>query len=172
MPKDALGEQRLPNVGLADLMLPPDVLLRLREFRERVFTCGPGGGFSALFVGPDEAGAKRAAEVIARTAGLDMRQFGLSGVVSQYIGETEKNIGRIFAAAGAAGALLFFDEADALFGKRAAVKDAGVRRAEAEFFLCEIWRYAGATIVAMRGPPDDDAVFGRFSLVARFDFCA
>jgi SpoVK/Ycf46/Vps4 family AAA+-type ATPase len=172
MPDDALAERRSPDFGWGDLKLPPHVLSRLRKFSERLCGREPGGGLSALFLGPDEAGAKRAAEMIAIAAGLEIHQIGLSSIVSKYIGETEKDIGRIFAAAGAAGALLFFDEADALFGKRAEIKDAHARYAEADFFLRRIRDHAGATIVAMRGPPADDALFRRFSLVALFDFCA
>ena len=81
-------------------------------------------GISALFAGASGTGKTMAASVIARELGLDLFVIDLSGVVSKYIGETERNLEKVFRAARDAGAILFFDEADALFGKRSEVKDA------------------------------------------------
>ncbi len=89
-------------------------------------------GISALFTGSRGTGKTMAAEVLATELGLDLYRIDLSQVVSKYIGETEKNLSRIFDAAEDTSALLFFDEADALFGKRSEVKDAHDRYANIE----------------------------------------
>ena len=91
-----------------------------------------GLGISALFAGDSGTGKTMAAEVIANELGLDLYRIDLSAVVSKYIGETEKNLRRLFDAAEDGGAILFFDEADALFGKRSEVKDSHDRYANIE----------------------------------------
>ena len=91
-----------------------------------------GRGITALFSGPSGTGKTMAAGILARELGLDLYKIDLSRVVSKYIGETEKNLDRIFQQAEDANAMLFFDEADALFGKRSAIKDAHDRYANIE----------------------------------------
>src|SRR5205814_7229380 len=91
-----------------------------------------GLGISALFAGPSGTGKTMAAEVLARELRLDLYRIDLSAVVSKYIGETEKNLRRVFDAAEEGGAILLFDEADALFGKRSEVKDSHDRYANIE----------------------------------------
>src|SRR5690606_37912332 len=91
-----------------------------------------GRGLAALFSGPSGTGKTMAAGVIARALGLDMYRIDLARVVSKYIGETEKNLDAVFAEAVNANAVLFSDEADALFGKRSEVKDAHDRYANIE----------------------------------------
>ena len=105
---------------------------------------------TALFAGPSGAGKTMAAEVIAADLDLDLYRIDLSGLVSKYIGETEKNLRRVFEAAEGAGAVLFFDEADALFGKRTEVKDSHDRYAniEVSYLLQRMESYSGFSVLA------------------------
>ena len=109
-----------------------------------------------LFAGPSGTGKTMAAGVIAGELGLDLYKIDLSQVVSKYIGETEKNLDRIFAAAEDANAILFFDEADALFGKRSEVKDAHDRYANIEiaYLLQKMEEYEGVAILATNLRPE------------------
>ena len=108
-----------------------------------------GLGVSALFVGPSGTGKTMAAEVLARELRLDLYRIDLSAVVSKYIGETEKNLRRVFDAAEQGGAILLFDEADALFGKRSEVKDSHDRYANIEvgYLLQRMEAYRGLAIL-------------------------
>jgi hypothetical protein len=108
-----------------------------------------GLGTSVVFAGPSGTGKTLAAEVIANTLQLDLYRIDLSAVVSKYIGETEKNLHRIFDAAEYGGAILLFDEADALFGKRSEVKDSHDRYAniEVSFLLQQMEAYRGLAIL-------------------------
>ena len=110
----------------------------------------PAAAVGALFVGAKGTGKTMAAEVVANQLAVPFHRVDLSTVVSEYIGETEKNIRRIFDAAEESGALLFFDEADALFGKRSEVKDAHDRYANLEvgYFVERLESYPGLTILA------------------------
>ncbi len=118
---------------------------------------------SALFVGPKGTGKTLAAEVIANQLGKDLFHIDLSKVVSKYIGETEKNLARVFAAAEDADAVLFFDEADALFGKRSEVRDSHDRYANIEiaYLLQRLESYEGVAILATNRKKDLDAAFLR-----------
>ena len=118
-----------------DIVLSPDRMQLLRELVARYrhadevydawgFSAAPSRGQVALFSGPSGTGKTLAAEIIAGELGLDLFKLDLSAVVSKYIGETEKNLDQIFDAARAGNVVLFFDEADSLFGKRSEVKDA------------------------------------------------
>jgi SpoVK/Ycf46/Vps4 family AAA+-type ATPase len=109
-----------------------------------------GHGALALFTGPSGTGKTMAAEVLAARLGVAASRIDLSRLVSQYIGETEKNLGAVFAAAEAAGAVLFFDEAEALFGKRTAVRDAHDRYANQQisYFLARLEDHEGLVILA------------------------
>jgi len=108
-----------------------------------------GLGLSALFAGPSGTGKTLAAEVLANELELDLFRIDLSAVVSKYIGETEKNLRRVFDAAEEGGAILFFDEADALFGKRSEVKDSHDRYANVEisYLLQRMEAYRGLAIL-------------------------
>jgi SpoVK/Ycf46/Vps4 family AAA+-type ATPase len=108
-----------------------------------------GLGVSALFAGPSGTGKTMAAEVFARELRLDLYRIDLSVVVSKYIGETEKNLRRVFDAAEQGGAILLFDEADALFGKRSEVKDSHDRYANIEvgYLLQRMEAYRGLAIL-------------------------
>jgi AAA+ superfamily predicted ATPase len=121
------------------------------------------GGLNALFSGPSGTGKTMAAGILAHSLGLDMYKIDLSGVVSKYIGETEKNLDRIFVEARTANAVLFFDEADALFGKRSEVKDAHDRYANIEisYLLQKMEEYDGVAILATNLSQNLDEAFTR-----------
>ncbi len=162
--------------GWDDLVLPPATVSRLRELtaaiRLRHVVYGEWGfarrlhgtlGIKALFAGPSGTGKTMAAGVIAREAGLDLVKVDLSGLVSKYIGETEKNLNRVFASARAGNALLFFDEADAIFGKRSEVRDAHDRYAniESAYLLQMLDTFDGGVILATNLRKNIDDAFAR-----------
>jgi hypothetical protein len=122
-----------------------------------------GRGLTMLFSGQPGTGKTMAAQVLARELALDLYRVDLSRVVNKYIGETEKNLARLFDEAQAAGAILFFDEADALFGKRSEVKDAHDRYANLEvgYLLQRMEEYEGVTILATNRLRDMDEAFTR-----------
>ncbi|MFD9118736.1 ATP-binding protein [Streptomyces bottropensis] len=159
---DGLAQQIEPRARWADLVLPDHQLRVLRELtahvRHRVTVLedwgfaartGRGLGTAALFSGPSGTGKTLAAEVIAGELRLDLYRVDLSQVVSKYIGETEKNLRGVFDAAEAGGAVLLFDEADALFGKRSEVKDSHDRHANIEvgYLLQRIEAYRGLAVL-------------------------
>ena len=130
-------------------------------------------GLKALFAGESGTGKTMAAQVLANELGLEMYRVDLATVVSKYIGETEKNLDRIFAAAEGSNAILFFDEADALFGKRSGVSDAHDRYANIEvaYLLQKMEGYAGAVILATNFRSNiDDAFLRRLDFVVDFPF--
>jgi hypothetical protein len=175
-----------PTARWQDLVLPREQTDGLEEliahvrFRQQVYgqwgfgrRLSRGKGLTALFAGPSGTGKTMAAEVIAGALGLDLYQIDLSAVVSKYIGETEKNLSRIFAGARAANAILFFDEADALFGKRSEVKDAHDRYANIEvgYLLQQMELYDGLAILATNLSENlDEAFLRRMQAVIRFPF--
>jgi len=132
-----------------------------------------GLGISALFAGESGTGKTLAAEVIAHELRLDLYRIDLSSVVSKYIGETEKNLRRLFDAAEDGGAILFFDEADALFGKRSEVKDAHDRYANIEinYLLQRMEAYRGLAILATNMKSSLDSAFTRrLRFIVNFPF--
>jgi hypothetical protein len=134
-----------------------------------------GRGVTALFAGPSGTGKTMAAEVLARALELDLYRIDLAGVVNKYIGETEKNLRRIFAAAEESGAILFFDEADALFGKRTDVRDSHDRYAniEIDYLLQRMEAYTGLAILATnRKAALDRAFLRRLRFLVDFPFPA
>ena len=122
-----------------------------------------GQGISGLFGGPSGTGKTMAAQVLARSLGLDLLRVDLAGVVNKYVGETEKKLREVFDACEDSGALLFFDEADALFGNRTQVKDAHDRFANIEinYLLQRIERFDGVAILATNRRQDLDPAFVR-----------
>ena len=173
---DELAARVAPVHVWSDLLLPGPTLRRLREFasaircRDKVFRewsfLRPAGGtpsLRALFSGVSGTGKTMSAAVVARDLGLDLFRIDLSAVVSKYIGETEKNLERIFTAAEGSNAILFFDEADALFGKRSEVKDAHDRYAniEVSYLLQRMETYDGVMILATNLPKHLDEAFSR-----------
>jgi hypothetical protein len=171
---DGLAMRVPPRRGWDDLVLPPDQTTALRELTARYrhrrtvhgpwgFAAVPSSGLVALFAGPSGTGKTLAAEVVAGDVGLDLYKVDLSSVVSKYIGETEKNLASVFAAASAGHVVLFFDEADALFGKRSEVSDAHDRYANIEvaYLLQRIEAYDGLVILATNLQRNLDQAFLR-----------
>jgi hypothetical protein len=173
-----------PHYGWDDIVLPADQMTQLREVydqarqRHLVYdTWGfdgklaMGKGLSVLFAGPPGTGKTMAADVLAHGLGLSLYKIDVSAVVSKYIGETEKNLGRIFAEAATSNAILFFDEADALFGKRTQVRDAHDRYANVEisYLLQKMEEYDGIVVLATNLRKNMDEAFVR-RLHATIDF--
>jgi hypothetical protein len=130
-----------------------------------------GKGITVLFSGPPGTGKTMAAEVIANALQMDLYRIDLAGVVSKYIGETEKNLSRIFREAEYSDAILFFDEADALFGKRSEVKDAHDRYANIEinYLLQQIENFEGVVVLATNLRQHlDEAFLRRMQVVVEF----
>jgi SpoVK/Ycf46/Vps4 family AAA+-type ATPase len=175
-----------PRYAWDDIVLPEDQLSILREIvstvrgRPRVLEeWGVGrklvssAGVTVLFAGPPGTGKTMSAEVIAGELGLDLFKIDLSTVVSKYIGETEKNLEKIFDEAKSSNAILFFDEADAIFGKRSEVKDAHDRYAniEVSYLLQRMEAYDGVTILATNLRANlDDAFTRRLQFAVDFPF--
>jgi DNA polymerase III delta prime subunit len=159
-----------------DLMLAADTMEQLRDLadqmrlRTRVF--GQLGytekrtkraGIAALFAGPPGTGKTMAASVLANSLKLELYRIDLSAVISKYVGETEKNLNRIFNEAHRSNAVLLFDEADAVFGKRSEVKDAHDRYANIEvaYLLQKVEEYEGLTILSTNMLNNIDEAFRR-----------
>jgi SpoVK/Ycf46/Vps4 family AAA+-type ATPase len=166
----------LPDVQAAVLhTIVSQVRHRHRVYEDWGFsTRGPRGlGISALFVGDPGTGKTMAAEVIARDLRLDLYRVDLATVVSKYVGETEKNLRRLFDAAEGSGAILLFDEADALFGKRSEVRDSHDRYAniEVSYLLQRMEAYRGLAILTTNMKQVlDPAFMRRIRFIVRFPF--
>ncbi|GES03480.1 hypothetical protein Acor_55460 [Acrocarpospora corrugata] len=172
----ALARRTEPTRTWDDLVLPDDALAQLEElcdhvihqrkvwqewgFAERI---GYGRGTTALFSGPPGTGKTLAAEVVAARLGLDLYTVELSRMLSKYVGETEKNLERIFTEAAGTDAVLLFDEADALFGKRSEVRDAHDRYANIQisYLLQRMERYEGVALLATNLRQHLDPAFTR-----------
>jgi len=173
-----------PSASWENLIVTPAVRELLQRIASRVahrdlvmgsWGLGRGGGrgegTTALFAGPSGTGKTLAAEVIAKELGFDLYVVDLSSVVDKYIGETEKNLERIFHEAEATNAILFFDEADALFGKRSEVSDAKDRYANIEvaYLLQRMETFDGVSILATNLKANlDEAFTRRLSLIVEF----
>ncbi|HEY9665328.1 MAG TPA: ATP-binding protein, partial [Coleofasciculaceae cyanobacterium] len=171
-----LARKIQPRHHWNEIILPSEQLTLLRELCNQVkyhqIVCGEWGfdrklslgkGISVLFSGSPGTGKTMAAEVIANELQLDLYKIDLSQIVSKYIGETEKNLDRIFTIAENANAILLFDEADALFGKRSEVKDAHDRYANIEiaYLLQKMEEYEGITILTTNLRQNLDEAFIR-----------
>ena len=171
----ALAQAVVPRFALPELVLPPRQQMQLqgivgamRSLARVHHDWGTArawneGGVAVLFCGPPGTGKTMGAEALATELELPMFRIDLSQVVNKYIGETEKNLRRIFDAAEAADCLLFFDEADALFGKRTEVKDAHDRYAniEVSYLLERMERFKGLAVLATNRRKDIDEAFAR-----------
>jgi SpoVK/Ycf46/Vps4 family AAA+-type ATPase len=183
---DALAQRLEPVATWDDIVLPEPELALLRrianQLRHRMTVYETWGfarrmnrglGISALFAGASGTGKSMAAEVIANDLRLALYRIDLSAVVSKYIGETEKNLARLFDAAEEGGALLLFDEADALFGKRSEVKDSHDRYANIEinYLLQRMEAYRGVAILATNMKSALDTAFmRRLRFIVSFPF--
>jgi len=183
---DDLAQRIEPSASWEDLVLPEPQRLILQEVavhvrrRTTVYEhwgfaaqSARGLGISALFSGPSGTGKTMAAEVLARELRLDLYRVDLSATVSKYIGETEKNLRRIFDAAEEGGVILLFDEADALFGKRSEVKDSHDRYANIEvgYLLQRMEAYRGLAILTTNLKASLDTAFlRRIRFIVQFPF--
>lgn len=182
----ALTQRIDPRYSFGDIVLPEDASQQLREICERVAfrpqvmgvwgferKLSLGKGVTALFTGPSGTGKTMAAEIIAHELGLYLCKVDLSAIVSKYIGETEKNLSQVFAAAENSNDILFFDEADALFGKRSEVRDSHDRYAniETSYLLQKMEQFEGIAILATNLMQNlDEAFMRRLSFVVTFPF--
>ena len=171
-----LAQKVTPRHSWDDLVLPADHMEQLREVHSHVRhralvhdTWGfdrklaTGNGLNVLFAGPPGTGKTMAADVLAHELGLDLYKIDLSNMLSKYIGETEKNLARLFDEATTSNAILFFDEADALFGKRTQVRDAHDRYANVEisYLLQRMDDYEGVVVLATNLRKNMDEAFVR-----------
>ena len=183
---DALAQRLEPKATWDDLVLPDAETALLQQIVAQVRQRGTiydewgfrakmnrGMGISALFAGSSGTGKTMAAEVIANDLRLNLYRIDLSAVVSKYIGETEKNLRRLFDAAEGGSTILFFDEADALFGKRSEVKDSHDRYANIEinYLLQRMEGYSGLAILATNMKSALDPAFvRRLRFIINFPF--
>ena len=183
---DELAQRIEPSAGWSDLILPDDRKEMLRQMiaqvrhRTQVFEKwkfkkknNRGLGLCALFAGTSGTGKTMAAEVLAKELQLDLYRIDLSTVVSKYIGETEKNLGKLFDAAESGGVILLFDEGDALFGKRTEASDSKDRYAnmEVSYLLQRIESYNGLAIVTTNIEDSLDSAFmRRLRYIVKFPF--
>jgi len=159
-----------------DLIVAPQLAAHLREFEAQARARGEvlddwglarltplGRGVTALFAGPSGTGKTMAAQVLARSLGVELYRVDLAGVVNKYIGETEKRLRAVFAACERSPVMLFFDEADALFGRRMQVNDAHDRFAniEVDYLLQRMEEFDGVAVLATNRKGDLDAAFTR-----------
>lgn len=180
----SLAQRVLPRRTFDDLIVSDGLTTSLREIlaairqREGVLArgfarkVGYGTGISALFYGPAGTGKTMAAEVLASELGLDLIRVDLSTVVNKYVGETEKNLSKIFDLALADTGVLLFDEADALFGKRSEVKEAHDRHAniQVSYLLQRLEQYPGLVVMTTNNRGHlDEAFTRRLTFMTRFE---
>ena len=183
-PLEGLATELTPSYGWDDIVVPVDTHEHLREiaaamrhrgtvfeewaFAERFST---GSGINVLFVGKSGTGKTMSAEIIANDVGLPIYKIDLAQIISKYIGETEKNLRRVFDAAADSNAILFFDEADAIFGERTEISDAHDRYAnvEVDYLLQQMEEHDGCVILASNLKENiDDAFQRRLSATVSF----
>jgi len=183
---DGLVQRIEPKAQLQQLVLPATAQAQIEQIRDQVLhrstvyddygfreAMSYGFGISALLAGESGTGKTMAAEALAHALDLDLYRIDLSAVVSKYIGETEKNLRRIFDAAEQSGAILLFDEADALFGKRSEVKDSHDRYAniEVSYLLQRMENYDGLAILTTNMKSAlDQAFLRRLRFIVDFPF--
>ena len=173
--KQAVSKAKAP-VTRDEGKVPPATMQALRKIaaaagKAKLAARGGTSGSVAIFAGPDIAGKTMAAAVLAEQTGRPLLRVALSQVVSKYIGETEKNLRRVFEQAQASHAILFFDEADALFGKRSKVQDSHNRYAnpDTDTLLQQLESFQGMAILATKSTKNIDPAFTRrLRCVVRF----
>jgi len=175
-----------PNYAWKDIVLPPDIMSLLRDICNVVKYKGTvlydwgfstkfsiGKGLTALFTGESGTGKTMAADVIANDLDLELYKIDLSSILSKYIGETEKNLNTIFKESEGSNSILFFDEADALFGKRTDVKDSHDRYAniETNYLLQKMDEFEGVVILSTNYRKNvDEAFTRRMQFIVNFPF--
>ncbi|HTK58761.1 MAG TPA: ATP-binding protein [Sphingomicrobium sp.] len=179
----ALGVRRITiDTGPDELVLPPETRQRLDLvtdwlrhppfiFREWGLSRYVDGGFRALFRGASGTGKTMAAVTLAKSAAADLFYVDLAGVLSEFVGETEKQLKSLFAAAADSGAILLFDEADALLGKRNEIRDANDRYADSGIaqLLRRIEPFEGLAIITTNRPGQiDEQALGRIDVIVDF----
>ncbi|MEH1815275.1 MAG: ATP-binding protein [Nostoc sp.] len=183
---DTLAQRLDPKATWDNIVIPAEEINLLHQIADQIRQrslvyqewgfhnrMNRGMGISALFAGESGTGKTMAAEVIANDLQLNLYRIDLSSVVNKYIGETEKNLRRLFDAAEDGGAILFFDEADALFGKRSEVKDSHDRYAniEVNYLLQRLEAYRGLAILATNLKSSlDHAFMRRLRFIVNFPF--
>jgi SpoVK/Ycf46/Vps4 family AAA+-type ATPase len=168
------GNQELPTYDLIydDVLIDHEMVKSIQDLnmlvtqshvRDRGMQTTSPEGIITLFEGPSSSSKILIANLLAKQAGVETEIIDLSKVISKYIGETEKNLAKIFDAADKSGNILFFDEADALFGKRTDIKDSHDRYANVElaYFTRLAQNRTGLTIVSVKGKPKIDEGFVR-----------
>ena len=152
-----------PSLSLSNLAVPPDILGQLQSIAGELRAGIPSASASGLFLSGDAASSALAAEAVAHALGRDLLRVDLGAVVSQYIGETEKNLEQILVTTDPTGSILFFDEADALFGERTEVQDSHNRYAniEVSYLLKRLESFPGLVIFATASPVEP--IFGRLA---------
>jgi hypothetical protein len=181
-----LARKITPTYKWGDIVLPPDQTVMLREICDQVKNralvyeawgfdkkLSMGKGLNIIFAGPSGTGKTMSAEIIGSELKMDIYKIDLSNVVSKYIGETEKNLDKIFNEAGESNGILFFDEADSIFGKRSEVKDAHDRYANIEtgYLLQKMEEYDGIVILATNLRKNlDDAFVRRMHFMIEYPF--
>ena len=182
----SLAQKIVPNFSWEDIVLPTDRVAQLQEIATQVLyqhvvydewgfaaKASLGRGVTTLFAGESGTGKTMAADIIANELGLELYKIDLSGLVSKYIGETEKNLARVFDEAGDTNAILFFDEADAIFGKRTEVRDSHDRYAniEVSYLLQKMEEYDGIVILATNLRSNlDESFLRRMKGIVEFPF--
>lgn len=183
-----LAKKVTPYYTWDDMVLPPTILAHLKDIcnaiknKSKVYSdwgfdtkFSLGKGITALFTGESGTGKTMAAEVIAKELDLDLYKIDLSMIVSKYIGETEKNLNVVFRESEGSNSILFFDEADSLFGKRTEVKDSHDRYAniETNFLLQKIDEFEGISILSTNYRKNVDSAFmRRMQFIVDFPFPA
>jgi hypothetical protein len=156
----------IPSLPLSSLDIPPDTLGELQRVASELRAGMPSTSATGLFLSGSSASSALAAEAVAHALGRDLLRVDLGAVVSRYIGETEKNLDRILETADPAGSILFFDEADALFGERTEVRDSHDRYANIEVssLLQRLESFSGLVIFATASPIE--SIAGRLARYA------
>ena len=182
----SMAQRIVPLFSWKDIILPDDRLEQLHEIATQILhqhivyedwgfgsKVSLGRGVTSLFAGQSGTGKTMAAEIIARDLGLELYKIDLSSLISKYIGETEKNLSRVFDEASDSNCILFFDEADAVFGKRTEVRDSHDRYANVEvsYLLQKMEEYDGVVVLASNLRSNlDEAFLRRMKSIIEFPF--
>lgn len=172
--KGAIDPGSEKTAGKGTSSLPPlkgELIKKIAASAKNIKKSKTGTAIIALFAGPPGTGKTQAAKALAAEIGMDLYRIDLSAIVSKYIGETEKNLSRVFAKAEKKKAILFFDEADALFAKRTGVRNSHDRytNIEANYLLQKLEEYSAVAILTTNHKKQlDEALLRRLQFVVEF----